>query len=101
MSIKLAVLVSGRGSNLEAILEAIDSGHLHASVEIVISNKSEVGALAIAERHGVKSAVIESAPVKRAEHERLVVAELAKARHRLRGSGRLYACFVCAVSQSF
>jgi len=78
VSIKLAVLVSGRGSNLEAILEAIDSGHLRASVEIVISNKSGVGALAIAKRHGVRSSVIESAPVKRVEHERLVVAELAK-----------------------
>jgi phosphoribosylglycinamide formyltransferase-1 len=36
---RLGVLISGRGSNLQAIVEAIDSGRLDASVAVVISNK--------------------------------------------------------------
>jgi phosphoribosylglycinamide formyltransferase-1 len=78
MSIKLAVLVSGRGSNLEAILTAIKSGALSASVEIVLSNKADVGALDIAKEHGVKTAVVENVGVGRVEHEENVLAELGK-----------------------
>jgi len=76
MPLKLAVLVSGRGSNLEAILKAIRNGALDATVEVVISNKPEVKALDIAREHGIKTVTIESAGVTRKEHEERVVAEL-------------------------
>jgi phosphoribosylglycinamide formyltransferase-1 len=56
---RLGVLVSGRGSNLEAVLDAVAAGTLHG-VEpvIVISNRPGVRALAVAARHGVPSRVL-------------------------------------------
>jgi phosphoribosylglycinamide formyltransferase-1 len=46
--LKLGVFASGRGSNFEAILKAIDRGELDAQVVVVISSKSTAGALEIA-----------------------------------------------------
>jgi phosphoribosylglycinamide formyltransferase-1 len=56
---RLGVLVSGRGSNLAAVLEAIATGRL-SGVEpvIVISNRPEVPALAVAAAHGVPTRVL-------------------------------------------
>ena len=56
---RLGVLVSGRGSNLEAVLDAVRDGHLR-DVEpvIVISNRADVRALEVAARHGVPSVVL-------------------------------------------
>jgi formyltetrahydrofolate-dependent phosphoribosylglycinamide formyltransferase len=51
--LKLAVFASGRGSNFEAILKAIAAGRLDAEVCVLISNKSDAGALEIARRHGI------------------------------------------------
>ncbi|MEO8510736.1 MAG: phosphoribosylglycinamide formyltransferase [Chloroflexota bacterium] len=56
---KLGVLVSGRGSNLEAVLEAVADGRLAAiDPVIVISNRPGVRALEIAARHGIPSSVL-------------------------------------------
>jgi phosphoribosylglycinamide formyltransferase-1 len=59
---RLGVLVSGRGSNLEAVLDAIAGGRL-SDVEpvVVISNRPAVPALAIAARHGVATRVVRRA----------------------------------------
>ena len=59
---KVGVLVSGRGSNLEAVLDAVAAGRL-PGVEpvLVISNRPGVPALAIAERHGVPTRVMQRA----------------------------------------
>jgi len=46
---RLGVLISGGGTNLQAILDAIDRGEMDASVEIVISNKKDVYGLTRAE----------------------------------------------------
>ena len=54
----LAVLVSGRGSNLDAIFRAIERGELHARVALVISSRPDAPALEIARQHGVATAVI-------------------------------------------
>jgi phosphoribosylglycinamide formyltransferase 1 len=56
---RLAVLVSGRGSNLEAVLDAVASGEL-AGVDprLVISNRREVRALEVAARHAVPTRVL-------------------------------------------
>jgi len=56
MTLPVAVLVSGRGSNLEAILEACASGALDARVVLVASNRPAVPALERAARAGVPSA---------------------------------------------
>ncbi|MGH2418618.1 MAG: phosphoribosylglycinamide formyltransferase, partial [Candidatus Limnocylindria bacterium] len=59
---KLGVLVSGRGSNLEAVLTAVADGRLSSIVPtIVISNRAAVPALAIAARHGVATRVLRRA----------------------------------------
>ncbi len=54
----IGVLVSGRGSNLQAILHAIESGELDARVALVISSRADAPALQIAAAHGVATRVI-------------------------------------------
>lgn len=56
--LELGVLVSGTGTNLGAILEAVRDQRLAARVRIVVSNKAGVGALDRAAAHGVPSAVV-------------------------------------------
>ena len=58
MTIDLGVLISGRGSNLEAILDAIARGSLDARVRLVISNKASAGGLEIARAAHVPTVVI-------------------------------------------
>lgn len=54
----LGVLVSGRGTNLNAIFQAIQRGDLHARVALVISSRADAPALALAAGHGVATNVI-------------------------------------------
>ena len=56
---RITVLVSGRGSNLGALLAAERSGALRGSVTQVISNRPEAGGLALAREHGVATAVVD------------------------------------------
>ncbi len=58
MSRTLGVLISGRGSNLQAILDAIDEGRLDAYVAIVISNKDDAPGLERARKAGAATAVL-------------------------------------------
>ena len=78
MSINIAVLASGRGSNLQAILDAISTGNLDAKVQIVLVNVPGAGAIDIAAKHGVATAVVPNAGLTRKEHEEKVIAELKK-----------------------
>jgi phosphoribosylglycinamide formyltransferase-1 len=78
MSIKLAILVSGRGSNMESILQEIKEGTLDATVEIVISNNPEAYALPVARKYGVHAIAVDHRGISRAEHERLVLQELSQ-----------------------
>ncbi|HLZ21478.1 MAG TPA: phosphoribosylglycinamide formyltransferase [Ktedonobacterales bacterium] len=76
----LGVLVSGRGSNLEAILGAIERGELAARVGIVISSRADAPALAKAIAHGIPTRVIApKAYVTRAEEGAAIVAALREA----------------------
>ena len=54
---RFAILISGRGSNMQALLEACGSDHPARPV-IVISNKADAGGLAVAQAHGVPTLVI-------------------------------------------
>lgn len=56
--IKLGVLISGSGSNLQAVIDAIAGGRLDASVELVISSNADAFGLQRAERVGIESAVV-------------------------------------------
>lgn len=73
-----AVLVSGRGSNLGAILEAVKDGSLPANVVCVISNNPDAFALQIAEQHAVPTHAIPSRGKSRIDHEDEVLACLAQ-----------------------
>ncbi|MBC9784749.1 phosphoribosylglycinamide formyltransferase [Heliobacterium chlorum] len=53
MTLKLGVLASGRGSNLQAVLDAIDAGKLDAQVAMVISDKQNAYALERAASRGI------------------------------------------------
>lgn len=55
----LGVLVSGRGSNLQALIEAVRSGALDARIAVVISNKPSASGLERAQAAGIDTLVIE------------------------------------------
>ena len=57
--LRLGVLVSGRGSNLQAIINEIESGTVKAEIAVVISNKQGVPALERAERHGLRTVFLD------------------------------------------
>lgn len=70
---KLGVLVSGRGTNLQAIIDAVQRGDLPVEIAIVISNHAGVLALARAEAAGIPTAVVErSGFSSRAEQQRAI-----------------------------
>jgi phosphoribosylglycinamide formyltransferase 1 len=58
-TVKLGVLISGTGSNLQAIIDAILRGDLKAEIRLVISNRPDAQGLERARRHGIKTTVIE------------------------------------------
>ncbi len=69
MSIQLAIFVSGRGSNMEAILKSIHDGELDASVELVFSNDPHAKALETAKQYGVRTAALANTGLTRTAHE--------------------------------
>jgi len=58
VSRRLGVLISGRGSNLKAIIDAIEQQTLDASIAIVISNRAEAPGLDHAVRAGIETLVL-------------------------------------------
>ena len=56
--VKIGVLVSGSGSNLQAIIDQIELGRLQAEIKVVISNNPDAFALGRARKHGLPSQVI-------------------------------------------
>ncbi len=73
---RIAVLVSGRGSNLAALIAAIQAGTLFARIALVISSKPDVPALRIAADADLPALVIapKEYPSRRAEGEAIVAA---------------------------
>lgn len=57
--IKLAVLCSGRGTDLQSIIDAIKAGNLQAEISIVITDKPNVKALERAEIAGIKNICVD------------------------------------------
>jgi phosphoribosylglycinamide formyltransferase-1 len=53
--INLGVLASGRGSNLQSIVDAVETGNLNARIGVVVSDKKDAQALERASQHGIKS----------------------------------------------
>jgi phosphoribosylglycinamide formyltransferase-1 len=60
MTVKIAVLVSGKGSNLQAIINSIEKGHIkNAAINVVISNRSDAYALERARNHGIDAVFLD------------------------------------------
>jgi phosphoribosylglycinamide formyltransferase-1 len=59
VALKLAVLVSGGGSNLQSIIDKSEAGVLDARVVLVLSNKPGAGGLERARRHAIPHAVVD------------------------------------------
>jgi phosphoribosylglycinamide formyltransferase 1 len=73
----LGILLSGRGSNFEAIARNVASGNIpDARIAVVISNKADAGGIDLAGRLGLTAVVIPSKGKQREEHDREVVASL-------------------------
>jgi len=60
--LRVAVLASGRGSNLQAIIDAIEAGQVQARIVAVISNKKDAVALERARKHGIKDLFVDPKP---------------------------------------
>jgi phosphoribosylglycinamide formyltransferase-1 len=76
---KLGILLSGRGSNFEAIADSISAGRLQAEIKIVISNRADAPGLKSAKRRGLNAQLIPSKGRVREEHDADVVAALKQA----------------------
>ncbi len=78
--IKVGVLVSGRGSNLQAIIDNIGNGALSAEIAVVISDQHDAYALERARKHNVSGIHVSARDYKgkRDEYDALLVKELQK-----------------------
>ena len=73
---RLGILISGRGSNFEAVADSIEAGRLDAEIAIVISNNPQAEGLRRAEQRGLKAVCVRSRAMERAAYDRLVVEKL-------------------------
>jgi len=55
---RIAVLISGRGSNLQALIDAVAGGRLQAEIAVVVSNRAEAQGLARAQAAGIETVTI-------------------------------------------
>jgi len=74
---RLGVLISGRGSNLQALIDAIGGGRLDATIAIVISNVAGAGGLDRARNAGIETAVLDHRGwPSRDDYDRALIEEL-------------------------
>lgn len=76
MNNRLGILLSGRGSNFQAISDSILAGRLNASIACVISNRPEAPGLAIARQRGLPALSIPSRGLDRESYDRLLLDQL-------------------------
>ncbi len=78
--LNLAILISGRGSNMEAILKSIKRKKIRINPAVVIANKPDAAGLKIAKRLGVKTEVVDSSDYKgkRVEYDKKIISVLNK-----------------------
>nr|MDO8082367.1 phosphoribosylglycinamide formyltransferase [Candidatus Freyarchaeota archaeon] len=83
----IGVLVSGRGTNLQAIIDAVESGYIKAKIRVVISSRKDALALQRARDHGIEAVFIdpqdfwkdkEHREEKRVEYDKKIIGELEK-----------------------
>jgi phosphoribosylglycinamide formyltransferase-1 len=77
MKKRIGVLLSGRGSNFEALAESVAAGRIpNAEISIVVSNREGTPGIQRAEARGIKTRVIPSKGLERETYDRLVAAVL-------------------------
>jgi phosphoribosylglycinamide formyltransferase-1 len=76
--IRLAVLGSTRGTDLQAIIDAIKSGLLKAEIVCVISDKKDAYILERAKQHGIEALFINPKGLTREEYDKLIMDEIEK-----------------------
>jgi len=78
--VKIAVLVSGRGSNLQAIIDNIEKGLLPAEIAVVISDQADAYSLERARKHNIPAVHVSAKGYKgkREEYDAVLAAELQK-----------------------
>jgi len=74
--VRLGILISGRGSNFEAIANSIARQKIDAEIAIVISNRADAAGLDIARQRGIPMRVIASAGLEREVYDKLLIEEL-------------------------
>jgi phosphoribosylglycinamide formyltransferase 1 len=76
-AVKIGVLLSGEGTNLQALIDAIARGELTAEIRVVISNKATARGLDRARRHGIPAEFIDHREIaSREEFDRALIASL-------------------------
>ena len=73
---RLGVLLSGRGSNFEAIADSVAAGRIDAEIAVVISNRPEAKGLETARARGFRAVSIPSKGLDREVYDRLLIDEL-------------------------
>ena len=79
MTKRLGILLSGRGSNFEAIARNTAAGFLDAEIAVVIANRAEAGGLAVARGLGLPAVCLPSKGLDREAYDRVLMAELERA----------------------
>ena len=75
---RLGILLSGRGSNFEAIAGNVAAGNIPADIAIVISNRPEARGLDVARQRGLPAVCIPSKGLDRSVYDAMLVEELHK-----------------------
>jgi phosphoribosylglycinamide formyltransferase 1 len=73
---RLGILISGRGSNLEAISKQIEDGEIDAEIAVVISSRPDAWGLHAARERGLQTAAIPSKGLDREVYDQLLLQEL-------------------------
>jgi phosphoribosylglycinamide formyltransferase-1 len=73
---RLGILISGRGSNFQAIADSIGNGKLDAEIAVVISNRESAAGLQAASDRGLNAVCLPSKGLDRTVYDRLLIEEL-------------------------
>jgi phosphoribosylglycinamide formyltransferase 1 len=73
---RLGILISGRGSNFQAIADSISAGRLNAEIAVVISNRESAAGLQVARDRGLNAVSLPSKGLDRTVYDRMLIDEL-------------------------
>jgi len=73
---RLGILLSGRGSNFEAIADQVRAGRINAEIAVVISNRADARGLEAATERGLNAVLIPSKGLDRETYDRMLIDEL-------------------------